>query len=209
MTRGCQTGGTIPNLNNCDGGLGTGGDLMDYVVIEGTLRNSNTDPNGLGVPGGAAGVLYRVGANGSGNGVRCANTTNPQPIGFLAAEGFNGLAGDGDDAVAGGGAGADGDARHCRRHPCGAHQLRHAGRRSGRRVPAPGGHDEGARLQRALRRAVGSRQRSADRQRERRRRAGLADDGPPERLERVVQPLAPVRHRLRGSSDDRTSSLRR
>jgi hypothetical protein len=108
VTRGCQTGGTIPNLNNCDGGLGTGGDLMDYVVIEGNLRNSTTDPNGLGVPGGATGVLYRVSANGSGNGVRCANTTNPQPIGFLAREGFNGIAGDGDDAVAGGGAGTDG-----------------------------------------------------------------------------------------------------
>lgn len=108
VTRGCATGGTIPNLDGCDGGLGTGGDLMDFVVIEGNLRNSNTDPNGLGVPGGAAGVLYRVSANGSSNGIRCANTTNPQPIGFLAREGFDGLAGTGDDAVGGGGAGIDG-----------------------------------------------------------------------------------------------------
>ena len=108
VTRGCATGGTIPNLNNCDGGLGTGGDLMDYVVIEGNLRNSNTDPNDLGVPGGATGVLYRIGANGSGNGIRCANSTNPQPIGFLAVEGFNGISGDADDAVANGGAGGDG-----------------------------------------------------------------------------------------------------
>ena len=98
VTRGCATGGTIPNNNNCDGGLGTGGDLMDFVVLEGNLRNSNTDPNGLGVPGGATGVLYRISASGSSNGIRCANTTNPQPIGFLAAEGFDGIAGNGDDA---------------------------------------------------------------------------------------------------------------
>jgi len=108
VTRGCATGGTIPNLDGCDGGLGTGGDLMDFVVIEGNLRNSNTDPNQLGVPGGASGVLYRIAASGSSNGIRCANSTNPQPIGFLAAEGFDGLAGTGDDAVAGGGAGGDG-----------------------------------------------------------------------------------------------------
>jgi ABC-type phosphate transport system substrate-binding protein len=108
VTRGCATGGTIPNNDDCDGGLGTGGDLMDFVVLEGNLRNSNTDPNGLGVPGGAAGVLYRVSASGSSNGIRCANSANPQPIGFLATEGFDGIAGNGDDAVNGGGAGGDG-----------------------------------------------------------------------------------------------------
>jgi len=109
VTRGCATGGTIPNLDGCDGGLGAGGDLMDFVILEGNLRNSTTDPNGLGVPGGATGVLYRVAANGSSNGIRCANSTNPQPIGFLATEGFDGIAGNGDDAVNGGGAGTDGN----------------------------------------------------------------------------------------------------
>src|SRR5262245_14689647 len=40
IVRGCGTGGTIPNNNNCDGGLGTGGDLLDFVILKGNLRNS-------------------------------------------------------------------------------------------------------------------------------------------------------------------------
>ena len=107
IVRGCATGGTIPNNNNCDGGLGTGGDLMDFVILKGNLRNSSTDANGFGVPGGATNVTYRIAANGSGNGIRCANNAAPAGIGFLATEGFNGIAGDADDAVAGGGKGAD------------------------------------------------------------------------------------------------------
>src|SRR5215470_3279256 len=70
VVRGCSTGGTIPNNDNCDGGLG-----------------------------GGTGGTYRVAPNGSGNGIRCANTTTPQPIGFLATEGFDGISGNGDDAV--------------------------------------------------------------------------------------------------------------
>jgi hypothetical protein len=106
ITRGCAVGSQIPNNDNCNGG--GAGDLMDFVILEGNLRNSTTDANGFGVPGGATGVLFRISASGSSNGIRCAQVANPQGIGFLATEGFDGIAGNGDDAVAGGGAGVDG-----------------------------------------------------------------------------------------------------
>jgi hypothetical protein len=115
VIRGCATGrAASPNLDGCDGGLsnGTGGDLMDYVIISGDLKNNGGNPNNFGVPGGANNVRYRISANGSGNGIRCANATNPQGIGFLATEGFNGDTSLADDAGTGaneGGAGAGAD----------------------------------------------------------------------------------------------------
>jgi hypothetical protein len=115
VVRGCATGrAASPNLDNCDGTLsnGTGGDLMDYVILEGNLKDNGGNPNNFGVPGGATDVVYRISANGSGNGVRCANSTNPQPIGFLATEGLNGDTSTADDAGTGaneGGAGAGAD----------------------------------------------------------------------------------------------------
>jgi hypothetical protein len=100
VVRGCATGGAMPDLDGCDGTApgGTGGDLMDYIWIRGDLRNSTTDPNGLGVPGGATDVVYRVSANGSSNGIRCGNNVAPLGIGFLAPEGFDGLINTADDA---------------------------------------------------------------------------------------------------------------
>jgi ABC-type phosphate transport system substrate-binding protein len=115
VIRGCASGrAASPNLDACDGGLsnGTGGDLMDYVILEGNLKNSGGNPNNFGVNGGATGVRYRISANGSSNGIRCANSANPNRIGFLSDEGFNGDASAADDAGAGaneGGAGAGAD----------------------------------------------------------------------------------------------------
>ncbi len=115
VIRGCATGrAASPNLDGCDGGLsnGTGGDLMDYVILEGNLKNSGGNPNNFGENGGATGVRYRISANGSSNGIRCAQTANPNRIGFLADEGLNGDVSAADDAGSGpneGGAGAGAD----------------------------------------------------------------------------------------------------
>jgi len=79
---------------------GTHGRIADFVVLQGTLKDKNTDPNGLGVPNGPAlgEVTYRVSANGSGNGIGCAAASSPVGTGFLAPEGLDGVPGDADDA---------------------------------------------------------------------------------------------------------------
>jgi len=108
--RGCAAGGTIVN----DGGGCAGGGngrLADFFVIQGRLKNSTTDPNGLGVPNGPAlgEVTYRVSANGSGNGVGCSRSTpTPVGIGFLAPEGFDGTPNTTDDAGGSGSFGVPG-----------------------------------------------------------------------------------------------------
>jgi hypothetical protein len=98
--RGCYAGGTIaPDSSNCAGpGVGR---LADFYVIQGTLKNSTTDPNGLGVPNGPSlgEVTYRVSATGSGPGIACARTTpTPVGLGVLAPEGFDGVPNTADDA---------------------------------------------------------------------------------------------------------------
>jgi hypothetical protein len=101
--RACYTGGTIAN-DGSGCADGTNGRLADFFVIQGVLKNSTTDPNGLGVPNGPSlgEITYRVSGNGSGNGIACSRTSNQQGMGFLAPEGFDGAPGGADNA--GGGA---------------------------------------------------------------------------------------------------------
>jgi hypothetical protein len=96
----CDTGGSIQDDGSgCDGA--GHGRIADFVVIQGILKNSTTDPNGLGVPNGPSlgEVTYRVSANGSGFGVGCARSS-PAPVGmgYLAPEGFDGVPNTADDA---------------------------------------------------------------------------------------------------------------
>jgi ABC-type phosphate transport system substrate-binding protein len=108
--RGCYSGGTIAN-DGSGCADGTNGRLADFVVIQGTLKNSTTDLNGLGVPNGPAlgEVTYRVSANGSGQGINCARSTPaPVGIGFLAPEGFDGTPNTTDDAGGSGSFGVPG-----------------------------------------------------------------------------------------------------
>lgn len=102
--RGCATG---PNINpgqfstdECGGPADVGGKsaLLDFFVIQGNLKDSNTDPDGLGVPGGATDVTYRVSSTGSFRGIRCANNANPGTLGYLAPEGLDGIPNTSDDA---------------------------------------------------------------------------------------------------------------
>lgn len=105
--RGCYAGGTIANDGSgCADGVN--GRLADFVVLQGVLKNSTTDPNGLGVPNGPSlgEVTYRVSGNGSGPGIACSRSApTPTGIGFLAPEGFDGTPNTADDA---GGTGAFG-----------------------------------------------------------------------------------------------------
>lgn len=97
----CAIGGAL----NAE--IGGKSQTQDFIVIQGDLKNSNTDPNGLGVPGGAVNATYRVSASGSGRGVECAG--DPQGgIGFLAPEGLDGAPNTADDAGAGGAFGVPG-----------------------------------------------------------------------------------------------------
>lgn len=85
-------------------GAGYGSRLQGYVMLQGSLRNNTTDPNGLGVPGGlASNATYRVSGNGSSRGVTGADSsagaaTAVTRIGFVAPEGFDGVPGTADDA---------------------------------------------------------------------------------------------------------------
>ncbi len=117
----CGSGGGISNSDQCDTSFGKNpgvGKLQDFVVVQGTLRNSTTDSRGLGVPNGPAlgEVTYRLSANGSGKGPLCAGQqvafpANPATngIGFLVPEGFDGLPATADDAGGTGGFGGIGD----------------------------------------------------------------------------------------------------
>jgi len=105
--RGCGTGTNAAwgTTNGCAGTavVGSGSKLLDFWVIQGTLKNSATDPDGLGIPNPpATDVTYRLSANGSGLGVFCASTvaTSSNTIGFLAPEGPDGIPNSGDDAGA-------------------------------------------------------------------------------------------------------------
>ncbi len=105
--RGCGTGTAAQwgTSNTCAGAavVGTGSKLLDFWVIQGTLKNSATDPDGFGVPSPPAGdVTYRLSANGSGLGVLCASTvaSSSSTLGFLAPEGPDGIPNSGDDAGA-------------------------------------------------------------------------------------------------------------
>lgn len=107
--RGCITGGTVvPDGSGCADGVN--GRWNDFFVIQGILRNSLTDPNGLGVPNGPSlgEVTYRLSGNGAGNGIACSRDPAiqaPTSVGFLAPEGFDGVPNTADDA---GGTGAFG-----------------------------------------------------------------------------------------------------
>jgi hypothetical protein len=100
--RGCITGGAIqPDGSGCADGVN--GRLNDFYVIQGILKNSTTDPNGLGVPNGPSlgEVTYRLSGNGASNGVACSRDPAiqaPSPVGFLAPEGFDGTPNTADDA---------------------------------------------------------------------------------------------------------------
>jgi hypothetical protein len=98
--RGCYAGGTIQN-DGSGCADGTNGRLADFFVVQGVLKNSTTDPNGLGVPNGPSlgEVTYRVSGNGSGPGIACSRSSPaPTGIGFLAPEGFDGVPNSADDA---------------------------------------------------------------------------------------------------------------
>src|SRR5215468_3400508 len=106
----------------CDGDPGTpGGTLLDYVVIQGDLRDSTAAANaatndfynnttgavgadgvndGFGQPGGASDVVYRVSANGSGQGNLCTQSlaSGGVGIGYVSPEGFDGVPNTADDA---------------------------------------------------------------------------------------------------------------
>jgi hypothetical protein len=107
--RGCTTGGGIvPDGSGCADSVN--GRFNDFYIIQGTLRNSNTDPNGLGVPNGPSlgEVTYRLSGNGASNGVACSRdpaVQAPTSVGFLSPEGFDGVPNTADDA---GGTGAFG-----------------------------------------------------------------------------------------------------
>jgi hypothetical protein len=93
----CEAGGSFGTVGDqCDG---TGhGVLAQFIEIQGDLRNSTTDALGLGVPGGATNVTVRISGNGSGNGLNCASSGTPTPIGYIAPEGFDGVPNTADDA---------------------------------------------------------------------------------------------------------------
>jgi hypothetical protein len=102
--RACYTGGGISN-DGSGCADGTNGRLADFWVIQGILKDKNTDPNGLGVPNGPTlgQVTYRVSANGASTGIACARdpaspSGAPAPVGFLAPEGFDGIPNTADDA---------------------------------------------------------------------------------------------------------------
>jgi len=100
--RGCVTGGTVqPDGSGCADG--TSGRLNDFYIVQGVLKNSTTDPNGLGVPNGPSlgEVTYRIAGNGASNGVACSRdpaVQAPTSVGFLAPEGFDGVPNTTDDA---------------------------------------------------------------------------------------------------------------
>ncbi|HTO05719.1 MAG TPA: hypothetical protein VMR86_01575 [Myxococcota bacterium] len=96
----CQKGAALTG-DNCDGS--GNGVLAQFIELQGVLRNSSTDPLGLGVPGGSPNdpnqlVTYRISGNGSGNGLACASGSGPTGIGFIAPEGFDGIPNTADDA---------------------------------------------------------------------------------------------------------------
>lgn len=100
--RGCNTSGGIQNDGSgCADGVN--GRLNDFFVIQGILKNSTTDPNGLGVPNGPSlgEVTYRISGNGAQNGIACSRDPAiqaPTSVGFLAPEGFDGVPNTADDA---------------------------------------------------------------------------------------------------------------
>ncbi|MDJ0869857.1 MAG: hypothetical protein QNK03_27435 [Myxococcota bacterium] len=104
VVRGCQTGGPASAGNDrCDGQ--GGGELLDFVVLQGDLRDSNLDPDGRGVPGGARDVTIRVANHGRLGGPGCGSTG---VLGWLAPEGFDCLRDTRDDAGGKGVFGAEG-----------------------------------------------------------------------------------------------------
>ena len=110
--RACYAGGGIAN-DGSGCADGTNGRLQDFWVIQGVLRDSNTDPNGLGVPNGPSlgAVTYRIASNGASAGIACAadpNVATPTGVGFLAPEGFDGVPNTADDAGGSGVFGAPG-----------------------------------------------------------------------------------------------------
>ena len=110
--RGCVTGGAIQN-DGSGCADGTNGRFNDFYVVQGVLRDSTADPNGLGVPNGPSlgEVTYRISGNGASNGVACSRDPAiqaPTSVGFLAPEGFDGVPNTADDAGGSGSFGVPG-----------------------------------------------------------------------------------------------------
>jgi hypothetical protein len=103
----CATGAGTPAGNTCGltaatGGLGApiASAQENFIVISGIFKNSTTDPNGLGIPGGGAGTVF-ISSNGSSYGVECTSPpytgANSLP-GTLGLFGKDNVAGTADDA---------------------------------------------------------------------------------------------------------------
>lgn len=94
----CATGGAIAP-GTCAGAAAIGGrgSLLDWLVIEGTLKNcgSSCSTTNLGRNGGGS-VRIFVAAGGSGSALQAVSTT-PGTVGFASIFGFNGVPGGGDD----------------------------------------------------------------------------------------------------------------
>ena len=90
----CVTGAGTPagnpcNLTAANGGLGApiASAQENFIVISGVFKNSTTDPNGLGIPGGGSGTVF-ISSNGSSYGVEC---TSPPYTGANSLLGTLGL----------------------------------------------------------------------------------------------------------------------
>ncbi|MFO0690575.1 MAG: hypothetical protein U0900_17880 [Myxococcota bacterium] len=99
----CATGGAIP-AGTCAGAAAIGGRgaILDWVVIEGTMRNcgSTCSATNLGRNGGGFVRAYVTGGTGA-VALQSASTT-PSQLGFASLFGFDGVPGGGDDAGANG-----------------------------------------------------------------------------------------------------------
>jgi len=113
----CATGNTTPaltsndcNLTSTTGGLPSGAIVSQreaFVAIAGTFKNSTTDVNHFGIPGGGSGTVF-ISANGSSYGVQCTSppySVNPGNLGLFGGDKTPGNADDaGGKGVTGAGA---------------------------------------------------------------------------------------------------------
>jgi hypothetical protein len=103
----CATGAGTPTGNTCGltaatGGLGApiASAQENFIVISGIFKNSTTDPQGLGIPGGGPGTAF-ISSNGSSYGVECTSapyTGANSLLGTLGLFGKDNVPGTADDA---------------------------------------------------------------------------------------------------------------